>query len=98
MRNVIITLAALGISYASFGADIKAGKAKAATCAACHGAKGISAVPAYPNLAGQKVVYIKKQLNDFKSGKRNDPIMKGMAAPLTAADIDNLAAYFNSLK
>ena len=52
----------------------------------------------WPNLAGQKAGYLKKQLQDIKTGKRQDPMMSAMAKPLSQADIDNLAAYFSSLK
>lgn len=82
----------------SFAGDIAAGKAKAASCAACHGASGLSSIEAWPNLAGQKEGYLKKQLQDFKSGKRTDPMMGNMAKPLSDSDIDNLAAYYSSLK
>lgn len=82
----------------AFAADIAAGKAKAAICAACHGAEGISAIPMYPNLAGQKEAYLAKQMKDFKSGARKDPVMAPMAMPLTDADIANLSAYYASLK
>ncbi|MCG8466171.1 MAG: cytochrome c [Xanthomonadales bacterium] len=78
-------------------ADAAAGKAKAGTCAGCHGANGISASPAWPNLAGQKEAYLAKQLKDFKSGARKDPVMAGMAAALSDEDIANLAAYYASL-
>ena len=94
-------LSVVAVSFFAFGAqaaDVAAGKAKAATCAGCHGANGISAAPMYPNLAGQKAQYIVKQLKAFKSGTRKDPIMSGMAAPLSDADMENLAAYFESLK
>lgn len=90
-------LAALVMGQAQ-AADIEAGKAKASTiCAACHGANGISANPMWPNLAGQKDVYIVKQLNDFKSGARKDPVMAPMAAGLSDDDIANVAAYYASL-
>lgn len=79
-------------------ADIAAGKAKSATCAACHGPAGISNNPLWPNLAGQKAGYTVKQLKAFKSGERKDPLMSPMAAPLTEDDMNNLAAYFESLK
>ena len=81
-----------------FAGDAAAGKGKSMMCAACHGTAGISAVPTYPNLAGQKEAYLAKQLKDFKSGKRNNPTMKGMVASLSDADMDNLAAYYASLK
>jgi len=82
----------------SMAGDAAAGKSKAATCAGCHGAAGISANPLWPNLAGQKDAYIVKQLKAFRDGTRSDPMMSPMAKPLSDADIDNLAAYFSSLK
>lgn len=79
-------------------ADIAAGKSKSAMCAACHGYAGISEIPMYPNLAGQKEAYLVKQLKGFKSGKRQDAVMAPMAKILSDADIKNLAAYYASLK
>ena len=67
-------------------------------CAACHGADGNSVVPAYPTLAGQVYEYLLKQLNDFKSGKRQNAIMSGMVASLSEDDMRNLAAYFSEQK
>jgi cytochrome c553 len=91
----------LGLSGAVLAAgDVAAGKAKATTvCAACHGANGISpaSFPLYPNLKGQKEGYLVKQLKAFRDGTRTDPVMSGMAKPLTDADIDNVSAYFSSL-
>jgi len=81
-----------------FAGDIAAGKAKTAVCAACHGAMGVSAIPMYPNLAGQKEAYLVKQLKDFKAGNRKDPVMAPMAMGLSDADIANVAAYYASLK
>lgn len=78
--------------------DAKAGKAKSVVCAACHGQAGISANGMWPNLAGQKEVYLVKQIKAFKSGFRKDPSMKPMVSSLTDKDIANLAAYYSSLK
>lgn len=85
-------------SIAIAGGDVAAGKAKAMTCAGCHGANGISPVPNYPNLAGQKSAYTAKQMKAFKDGSRKDPMMSAMAKPLSDTDIANLAAYYESLK
>lgn len=75
------------------------GQAKAAACAGCHGADGNGgADPTWPKLAGQDPDYIAKQLADFKSGARKDPIMAGMAAPLSAQDAKDVGAYYASLK
>lgn len=98
MRNKTLILALMATLGAANAADIEAGKAKSAMCAACHGANGISASPLWPNLAGQKEAYLAKQIRAFKSGERKDPSMAPMVAALTDADIDNLAAYYASLK
>ncbi len=93
--SIIILSATMGSAMA---ADAAAGKAKAAVCAGCHGPAGISIAPNFPNLAGQKEVYLLKQLKDFKAGVRNDPSMKAMIAALSEADMANLAAYYAGLK
>lgn len=72
----------------------KAGEQKAATCAACHGEGGHSIVPTFPKLAGQNTKYLERQLRDFKSGKRVDPVMSSMAEALNEEDIADLAAYY----
>lgn len=98
MKKVaIVALALLGAaSVAQAAGDADAGKAKSTTCAACHGADGNSMVGTFPKLAQQGAPYIMKQLHDFQSGARKDPTMTGMAAPLSAQDIEDLAAYFSS--
>lgn len=70
----------------------------ASVCAACHGADGNSPIPTNPNLAGQHAHYLYKQLTDYKSGKRKNPIMSGMVANLSDDDMRNLAAYFAQQK
>ena len=102
MKKTLIALAA-AISVTTFAAaaDIEAGKAKSATCVACHGANGISTIPTYPNLAGQKAAYLESALKAYRSKERGGAqaaIMYGMAAPLSDEDIANLAAYYESLK
>ncbi|MCX4024844.1 cytochrome c [Endozoicomonas sp. SM1973] len=78
--------------------DIEAGKAKAALCNGCHGVNGISPNDLWPNLAGQKSGYLIKQLKAFRDNKRNDPMMAGIIKSLNDDDINNLAAYYSSLK
>jgi len=96
VSGLILSLGAAGV--ASAAGDAAVGKAKAGTCVGCHGVAGISMIPTYPNLAGQKAAYTAKQLKAFRDKTRNDPVMSGMAAALTDVDIDNLAAYYESLK
>jgi len=101
MKKLIVVAAAvigMGTVGNAVAADVAAGKAKAAVCAACHGANGISANPLWPNLAGQKDQYMIKQIKAFKDGTRKDPLMTPQAAALSDQDIENLAAYFSSLK
>jgi cytochrome c553 len=100
-RQILSALSAVALIAASnvaIAGDAAAGKAKSATCAGCHGAAGISAVPTYPNLAGQKEAYMVKQLKAFKDGSRKEPTMNAMTKPLSDADIANLAAYYAGLK
>jgi cytochrome c553 len=74
--------------------NASAGKAKAGVCMGCHGVGGNSTNPVWPKLAGQNAGYIAKQLADFKSGKRTEPMMLGMVANLSKADMENLGAYY----
>ena len=74
-----------------------AGKARALTCTACHGVEGNSANPMWPNLAGQHAPYVAAQLQAFRDGTRQDPLMSAQAMALSDDDIANLAVYFESL-
>lgn len=97
MKHLCIAVIALLPLSVAQSADIDAGKAKAAVCAACHGANGVSVIPDYPNLAGQKQKYLKTAITAYRDGERKNGIMSPMASGLTDTDIDNLAAYFASL-
>jgi cytochrome c553 len=101
MQNLLrLTLALLLTMLASFAlaGDPVKGKKKAMTCAACHGANGISPQDMWPNLAGQKQGYLISQLKMFRDGRRVNPMMTAMSKGLTDDDIANLAAYYASLK
>ena len=76
--------------------DATAGAGKAAVCGACHGMDGNSSDAQYPKLAGQQESYIVLQLESFKNGKRQNPIMAGMATPLSEQDMHDIGAYFAS--
>lgn len=95
---LLLSAAALLAFKPVVAADIEAGKAKTLVCASCHGADGNSVNPIWPKLAGQHASYIAKQLTEFKTGKRSDPTMNGMAAILNETDIVNVAAYYASQK
>lgn len=75
--------------------DVAAGQTIAeGNCAACHGVNGVSIVPAQPNLGGQNIKYLYKQLKDFKSGYRVNGIMQAQIAGLSEQDLANVAGYY----
>ena len=97
------TLLAVSASAADAPAAPKVDLAKGsasygAVCAACHGADGNSAIPSQPSLAQQHPDYLLKQLLEFKSGTRKDPIMQGFAATLTEDDARNISFWLATQK
>lgn len=92
----VVSLGLIGPAYAA--GDAAAGKAKAGACAGCHGPTGGGTTMAPKKIAGQDPAEIVQALKDFKSGKRENAIMKGQAGQLSDDDMANLAAYFASLK
>jgi cytochrome c553 len=80
------------------GADIEAGRQKAQVCTACHGPAGNSTNPVVPSLAGQPAQFIATELFQFREGNRKDPQMTPLAANLSNADMNDLAAYFAAQK
>jgi cytochrome c553 len=72
------------------------GATKAAICTACHGPNGNSTNPEWPKLAGQNAVYLAEQIRLFRSGARNNPVMKPMVANLSDKDISDIAVYFEA--
>jgi cytochrome c553 len=83
----------------ALAADVAAGKAKYAVCAGCHGpAGGGNEALKYPQLAGRDAAFVRQQLDEFRTGKRDNATMKAMTAGLSESDIENLAAYIATLK
>ncbi len=101
---VAILLVGFAISVGSTsalaaGGNAKAGKDKSALCQGCHGEKGLSADPSFPNLGGQFAGYIEKQVIDYQQAKRKNETMGPMAATVTSKqDLKDIAAYFSSQK
>ena len=97
MKKVLISLiVSVGLMSAAQAGDAVAGKTKAATCGACHGADGNSLVPNFPKIAAQGERYLVKQITDIKNGDRQVPEMMGFVAGLTETDIADISAYFAS--
>lgn len=92
-----VCLLVASISGCSAG-DVKAGRAKALMCQACHGLDGLSKVPDAPNIAGQTEPYIVAQLQAYKSGARKNDAMSVVAPSLSDADVEDLAAYFSAIE
>lgn len=78
--------------------DAAAGRAKAQACSVCHGPLGLATAPDAPNLAGQPAIYLAAQLRAYRSGARKHEVMAVMAKPLSDVDIQNLAAWFASIR
>jgi len=97
MKNLLISLiVSAGLMSVAHAGDAEAGKAKAATCGACHGADGNSLAPTFPKLAGQGERYLIKQIKDIRDGNRQVPEMTAFVAGLSDADIADLAAYYTA--
>ncbi|MDE2416678.1 MAG: cytochrome c4 [Burkholderiales bacterium] len=108
---LLIAAVVAAASISAFANDAKPEVAKAtkpdlakgeatfgAVCAACHGADGNSGTPAYPKLAQQHPEYLVKQLQEFKSDKRANAIMKGFASALSDEDMKNVAYWVTTKK
>jgi len=93
-----VSLPLISCAEAATGADTEAGRQKAQVCFACHGPEGNSANPVMPSLAGQPEQFISTELFQFREGNRKDPQMTPLAASLTNADMNDLAAYFSAQK
>ena len=102
VQLLLSTLASLSFLAASGGVcaagDVKAGRAKALMCQACHGLDGLSKVPDAPNIAGQPEPYLVAQMQAFKSGARKNDAMSVVAPSLSDADIEDLSAYFSAIE
>jgi cytochrome c553 len=100
----VVGLSTLGQSFAAEEAkaaapakpDLAKGQASFTACGACHGADGNSAITTNPKLAHQHPEYLVKQLQEFKSGKRANAVMSGMAATLSEDDMKNVAAWLST--
>ncbi len=98
LLTATIIVATLGVAGAAHAAgNAAAGKTKAATCVACHGADGKGVAP-NPALAGKSEAQQVQALQDYKSGKRANAVMKGLTASLSDQDMADLSAYYASLK
>ena len=92
--SLVVSLGVTGLAFAK--GDATAGKAKVATCTACHGPTGVSIAPNYPHLAGQGERYLVKQISEIQAGNRSVPEMIPFVGKLTRQDIEDIAAFYAS--
>jgi cytochrome c553 len=99
MADVAVYLAGNNV-FTKSANDVPATARPKATeiCLACHGTNGVGITADYPTISGQHRDYLERSLTDYKKGGRKNAIMAGMAASLTAEDIEQLAAYYASQK
>jgi cytochrome c553 len=99
LTSTLIGVAALLSGFQVLANDAEAGHAKAdVACALCHGPNGLASLPNAPNLAGQQAIYLKEQLTAYRNGRRQNDVMSVIAKNLTDAEINQLSAWFSSLK
>ncbi len=96
IRNHLLSLAIVAVAAPAFAAAEISKPDKAITCAACHGAVGVSATGIYPNIAGQHSNYLEQALKAYRSGSRKNVIMGAQAANLTDDEIKQLAHWFSN--
>lgn len=98
--RTLIFLGLVGLPLLAYArGDSAAGEQKATqVCAACHGPDGNSPNGQFPNLAGQYEDYLIHALESYQNGRRKNPVMVGIAQPLTAQEIKDLAAYYSTRK
>ncbi len=97
----IIFFVTINLINPAYSSDIDKGRELSVSCAACHGDNGISVNPVWPKLAGQNPKYLASQLYEFRKGaegNRNNAVMYGIAVTLSDSDIEDLSAYYASLK
>ncbi len=92
--SLVLSLGVAGLAHAQVQGDAEAGQGKVATCGACHGADGNSAMPNFPKIAGQGERYLVKQLLDIRDGRRVVPEMTGLLNDSSDQDIADMAAHY----
>tara|TARA_R110002073_G_scaffold27369_1_gene88433 strand:- start:690 stop:998 length:309 start_codon:yes stop_codon:yes gene_type:complete len=100
MKKLVIAALLAAPMMAMAQGDVEAGKNKAGVCASCHGANGIGIAPMYPDLAGQKAMYLEIAIKAYRDGQRsggNAAMMAPMVANVSDQDAADLAAYYSSL-
>lgn len=101
IRSFAIAVACAAVSFAALAdGDVARGKVESYTCLGCHGVPNYTNVyPTYrvPELSGQHAAYIVQALKEYKAGDRTHKTMHAQASSLTDQQMQDVAAYFESL-
>ncbi len=96
--TTLAILALLAAQPVAAAGSKETGRAKARQCAVCHGIDGVSKRPDVPHIAGESIIYLKAQLEAFRSGKRHHREMSIVAQGLSDADIADLIAWYSAIE
>jgi cytochrome c553 len=96
MRTVIVAALSLTCALPALAADMPPKPVRLGLCAACHGETGMAQIPGAPNLAGQKLDYLRKALKDYRDGSRDVPLMRAAIGSVSDADLDQLARWYSA--
>ena len=97
MRTLLIA-AFVMVAASSFQARSQTAPqpARLGLCAACHGPNGHASMPGVPNLAGQRLDYLRDALKQYRDGRRDVPVMRAAIGPVNAAELDQLARWYSA--
>ncbi|HET6431844.1 c-type cytochrome [Dyella sp.] len=95
MRTVLIAALCLA-AVAPARAAMPDKPARLGLCAACHGERGMAQIPGAPNLAGQRLEYLRTALAHYRDGSRDVPIMRAAIGPVSDAELDALAQWYSA--
>lgn len=95
MRNVLIAVACLAAAAPAL-AETPARPARLGLCAACHGETGMAQIPGAPNLAGQRLDYLRNALRQYRDGRRDIALMKAAIGPVSDDELDELARWYSA--
>jgi cytochrome c553 len=96
MRTGLVVALALTCAQPALATDMPTKPVRLGLCAACHGETGMAQIPGAPNLAGQKLDYLRKALKDYRDGSRDVPLMRAAIGPVSDADLDQLARWYSA--
>ncbi|MBD8874125.1 c-type cytochrome [Rhodanobacter sp. DHB23] len=96
MRILLTTVLCLVVALPGLAQTVSPRPARLGLCAACHGETGMAVVPGAPNLAGQRLDYLRAALKHYRDGSREVPVMRAAVGPLGDAELDALARWYSA--